>query len=60
MKQISAISEIPTLLVTSELAQQITTILIEPFNSPEEAEQIRLYTDKLCNKHVKVATKHAI
>ena len=40
MKKISAISEIPTLLITSELIEQVTTILTEPFNSTEEAEQI--------------------
>lgn len=40
MKKISAISEIPTLLITSELIEQVTTFLTEPFNSIDEAEQI--------------------
>lgn len=38
--KIPTISEIPTLLITSELIQQVTSILTEPFNSPDEAEQI--------------------
>ncbi|WP_019617223.1 hypothetical protein [Psychromonas ossibalaenae] len=40
MKKVSAVSEIPTLLITSELIEQVTTILTEPFNSMDEAEQI--------------------
>ena len=40
MNIISAISEIPTLLITSELIQQVTTLLTEPFDSIEETEEI--------------------
>jgi hypothetical protein len=40
MKKISAISDIPTLLITRELIDQITTQLTEPFASIDEAEKI--------------------
>jgi hypothetical protein len=40
MKKISAISGISTLLITTELIEQVTTILTAPFNSPDEADQL--------------------
>mgnify|MGYP001324451541 CR=1 FL=1 len=40
MMKISAISEIPNLLITSELIEQVTTLLTEPFDSIDEAEEI--------------------
>jgi len=40
MKKVSSISDIPTLLITNELIVQITSLLIEPFNSLDEADQI--------------------
>jgi hypothetical protein len=39
MKKISAVSDIPYLLITTELIEQVTTMLTEPFNSIEEADQ---------------------
>jgi hypothetical protein len=40
MKKISAIPEIPNLLVRAKLIEQITSMLIEPFNSIDEADQL--------------------
>jgi hypothetical protein len=39
MKKITAISEIPTLRITSELINQVTIMLAEPFDSTDESEQ---------------------
>ena len=46
MKQITTIPDISTLLITTELIEQVTAILTTPFNSPDEAEQ--LWTELNC------------
>lgn len=40
MQKVSTTSAIPTLLITTELIEQVTTMLTEPFNSLDEAEEI--------------------
>lgn len=38
MHKIHTIPDIPSLLITTELIQQVTSILIAPFRSPDEAD----------------------
>jgi len=40
MQKVSTISAIPTLLITTELIEQVTTMITEPFNTLDEAEEI--------------------